>query len=60
MNNLFQPLDVTVNGYTKSYLKKLFTECFAKQITDVVNSGKDPGSLFAIIDIKTFSSEMDH
>ena len=45
MTNLFQPLDPTVNGYAKSYLKKLFTEWFAKQITDGVNSGKDPGSI---------------
>ena len=45
MTNLFQPLDLTVNGYAKSYLKKLFTEWFAKQITDGVNSGKDPGSI---------------
>ena len=45
MTNLFQPVDLTVNGYAKSYLKKLFTEWFAKQITDGVNSGKDPGSI---------------
>ena len=45
MTNLFQPLDLTVSGYAKSYLKKLFTEWFAKQITDGVNSGKDPGSI---------------
>ena len=40
MTNLFQSLDLTANGYAKSYLKKLFTEWFAKQITDGVNSGK--------------------
>ena len=45
MTILFQPLDLTINGYAKSYLKKLFTEWFAKQITDGVNSGKDPGSI---------------
>ena len=45
MTNLFQPLDLTVNGYAKSYIKKLFTEWFAKQITDGVHSGKDPGSI---------------
>jgi len=45
MTNLFQPLDLTINGYAKSYLKQLFTEWFAKQITDGVNSGKDPGSI---------------
>ena len=45
MTNLFQPLDLTINGYAKPYLKKLFTEWFAKQITDGVNSGKDPGSI---------------
>ena len=45
MTNLFEPLDLTVNGYAKSYLKKLFTEWFAKQIIDGVNSGKDPGSI---------------
>ena len=42
MTNLFQPLDLTVNGYAKW---KLFTEWFTKQITDGVNSGKDPGSI---------------
>ena len=45
MTNLFQLLDLTVNGYAKSYLKKLFTAWFAKQITDGVNSGKYPGSI---------------
>ena len=45
MTNLFQPLDLTVNSYAKSYLKKLFTEWLAKQITDGVNSGKNPGSI---------------
>ena len=45
MTNLFQPLNLTVNGYAKSYLKKLFTEWFEKQITDGVNRGKDPGSI---------------
>ena len=34
MANLFQPLDLTVNGYAKSYLKQQFTEWFAKQITE--------------------------
>lgn len=43
--NLFQPLDLTVNGYAKSYLKQQFTEWFAKQITDGVNSVKDPDSI---------------
>ena len=45
MTSLFQPLNLTVNSYAKSYLKKLFTEWFAKQIADGVNSGKDPGSI---------------
>ena len=45
MTNLYQPLDLTVNGYAKSYLKKLFNELFAKQLTDGGSSGRDPGSI---------------
>ena len=42
MTHLFQPLDLTVNGYTKSFMKRHFTEWYAKQISDGINAGKDP------------------
>ena len=31
MTHLFQPLDLTVNGFCKSYLKRKFTQWFAQQ-----------------------------
>ena len=31
MTNLFQPLDLTVNGTTKAFLKKKLTECYSSK-----------------------------
>ena len=45
MTNLYQPLDLTVNGFAKSYMKKLFTEWYAKQISEALESGKDAESI---------------
>ena len=42
MTHLYQPLDLTVNGYAKGFMKRHFTEWYAKQISDGINAGKDP------------------
>ena len=41
MTHLFQPLDMTVNGSAKSYLKRQFTEWFSSKISDELDSGKE-------------------
>ena len=41
MIQIFQPLDLTVNGSAKSYLKRQFTEWFSVRISDEFNSGKE-------------------
>ena len=40
MTHIFQPLDLTVNKHCKTYLKKLFTELYAKQIENQLALGK--------------------
>ena len=40
MTNLYQPLHLTVNGYAKSLLKRMFTEWFASKICGVLESSK--------------------
>ena len=42
MTNLYQPLDLTVNGYAKSFMKRMFTEWFASKICEALESGKVP------------------
>ena len=42
MTNLYQPLDLTVNGYAKSFTKRMFTEWFASEISKVPEIGKAP------------------
>ena len=34
MTNLHPPLDLTVNGYAKAFMKGMFTEWFASQISE--------------------------
>ena len=41
MTHLFQPLDLTVNGAAKSYLKRRFTEWCSSQIAKQLDSGKE-------------------
>ena len=38
MTNLYQSLDLTVNGYVKAFMKRMFTEWFATQISEAVKS----------------------
>ena len=40
MTHLFQPLDLTVNGAAKSYLKRRFTEWFSAMIAKDLDAGK--------------------
>ena len=42
MTNLYQPLDLTVNGYAKSFMKRMFPEWFASKICEALESGKAP------------------
>ena len=46
MTNLHQPLDLTVNGYAKSLMKRMFTEWFASKICEAVESGKAPEDIY--------------
>ena len=45
MTNLYQPLDLTVNGYAKSFLKRKFTEWYASKIKNALDDGKDPENI---------------
>ena len=40
MTNLYQPLDLTMNGYAKSFMKRMFTEWFASKVCEALESGK--------------------
>ena len=40
MTRLFQPLDLTVNGAAKAYMKKCFTEWYSRCIIQELDSGK--------------------
>ena len=40
MAHIFQPLDLTVNGSAKSFLKAKFTEWFAEKIDEGLEEGK--------------------
>ena len=40
MTKLYQPLDLTVNGYPKSFMKRMFTEWSASKICEALESGK--------------------
>ena len=57
MTKLYQPLDLTVNGYAKSFMKRMFTEWFASKICEALESCKAPEE----IDVKmNLSILMDH
>ena len=45
MTNLYQPLDLTVNKYAKSFMKRMFTEWFALKICEALESGKAPAEI---------------
>ena len=40
MTHVFQPLDLTVNGAAKDFLKAKFAEWFAKKINEGLQEGK--------------------
>ena len=40
MTNLFQPLDLTVNGSAKAFMKKKFTEWYSLEVTKQLDNGK--------------------
>ena len=39
MTHLYQPLDLTVNGYAKKFLKNKFNNCYANQISKQLDVG---------------------
>ena len=43
MTHLFQPFDLTVNGYRLSFMKKKFAEWFAQQFYKQLTLGKKLG-----------------
>ena len=45
MTRLFQPLDLTVNGAAKAYIKKRFTEWYSCCIIQELDSGKGVGNI---------------
>ena len=40
MTHLFQPLDLTVNGHCKAFLKRKFAQWFAQQLYKQLSLGK--------------------
>ena len=48
MTHIFQPLDLTVNGYCKRFMKNKFAEWYSKQVSIELENGKE----LADIDIK--------
>ena len=41
MTQPYQKLDLTVNGYVKKFSRKKFTECYANQIIQQLDEGKE-------------------
>ena len=39
MINLFQPLDLTINGAAKAFLKRIYIEWYSKQISKALADG---------------------
>lgn len=40
IENLYQPLDITLNGYAKAFMKRVFTESFATKISEALFATK--------------------
>ena len=40
MTHLLQPLDLTVNGHCKSFIKGMFAEWYRKQAEEALSHGK--------------------
>ena len=41
LTHVFQPLDLTINGNTKEFLKNKFSDWYASQITNKLEKGED-------------------
>ena len=41
MTYLFQPLDLTVNGYFKQFMQRKFVEWYAHKVTRALDNGQD-------------------
>ena len=53
MTSHYQPLDLTVNGYAKAFMKRMFTEWFATQISEALESGKSPEDFDNTLNLST-------
>ena len=61
MTNLYQPLDFTVNGYAKAFMKRMFTEWFASQISEALESGIAPEDIDIPLNLSTLKPlQVDH
>ena len=47
MTQLFQPLDLTVNGTAKAYMKRRFTEWYSRCIAVQLDEGKESRTLMS-------------
>ena len=53
MTNLYQPLDLTVNGYESAFVKRMFTEWLATQILEALESGKASEDIDITLNLST-------
>lgn len=53
MTNLYQLLDLTVNGYESAFVKRMFTEWLATQILEALKSGKAPEDIDVRLNLST-------
>ena len=53
ITNIYQPLDLTVNGYAKAFMERMFTEWFATQISEALDSGKAPEDIDITLNLST-------
>ena len=56
MMHLFQPLDLTDNGYFKKYCKKKFNEWYTDQIFQQLKDGKSPEGIDVKLQLTTLKS----
>ena len=49
----YQPLDLTVNGYAKAFMKRMFTEWFATRISEALESGKSSEDIDNTLNLST-------
>ena len=53
MANLYQSSDLTVNGYAKAFMKRMFTEWFATKISEALKKGKAAEDIDSTLNLST-------